>query len=125
MNYFKNNQIVYHSVCGEGSVIETNYGQFYPVLVEFKDSFRTFTKDGREYIDDPITLSQTPFPWSTPSEKDNDDVDYSHMKPFIKNIDRIIQSLEAINDNIEDEGPLSEDIIDAIEALQSFMLKVK
>jgi hypothetical protein len=59
------------------------------------------------------------------SIEENDDMDYSHMKPFIKNIDRIIQSLETINDNIEDEGPLSEDIIDAIEALQSFMLKVK
>jgi len=125
MNYFKNDQIVYHPVCGEGIVIETDYDQDYSVLAEFKGSFKTFTKDGREYIDEPITLSQTPFPWSTPSEKDNDDMDYSHMKPFIKNIDRIIQSLEAINNNIEDEGPLSEDIIDAIEALQSFMLKVK
>jgi hypothetical protein len=59
----------------------------------------------------------------TESIEENNDVDYSHMKPFTKNIYRIIQSLEVINEDIEEEGPLSEDIIDAIESLQSFMTK--
>jgi hypothetical protein len=49
---------------------------------------------------------------------------YSYMKPFVKDIQRIIQFLEVLNNKIEQEGPLSEDIIDALESLQDLKIKI-
>ena len=46
------------------------------------------------------------------------------MKPFVKDIQRVIQFLEVLNNKIEQEGPLSEDIIDALESLQDLKTKI-
>jgi hypothetical protein len=49
---------------------------------------------------------------------------YNYMKPFIKDIQRVIQFLEVLNNKIEQEGPLSEDIMDALESLQDLKIKI-
>ena len=42
---------------------------------------------------------------------------YAHMRPFKLEIAKIISQLGALNDKIEEKGPLSEEIVDALEAL--------
>ena len=42
---------------------------------------------------------------------------YSHMRPFKLEIAKIMSQLGALNDKIEQNGPLSEEIVDAIESL--------
>lgn len=49
---------------------------------------------------------------------------YSYMKPFLKDIYRTMQLLKVINNKIEQEGPLSEDIVDALESLQELTIKI-
>jgi hypothetical protein len=95
MNYFKEDQIVYHPVCGEGIVIETDYDRDYSVLAEFKDSYIFFTKDGREYINDPITLSYFPFPKITNTllKEENDDEKYIQEKMYSE--EEVKQIIEA------------------------------
>ena len=50
---------------------------------------------------------------------------YTHMKPFEQDIQQQIRTLEALNDRIEDKGPLSEEIVDAIEILQDLKSKIR
>ena len=57
-------------------------------------------------------------------EENNYGEGYSYMKPFVKDIQRVIQFLEVLNNKIEQEGPLSEDIIDALESLQDLKTKI-
>jgi hypothetical protein len=42
---------------------------------------------------------------------------YTHMRPFKLEIANIMSQLGALNDKIEQNGPLSEEIVDAIESL--------
>ena len=44
-------------------------------------------------------------------------VDFKYMKPYIKDVQQAIATLQILNDKIETDGPLSEDIVDALEAL--------
>jgi hypothetical protein len=63
MKYFKLNQTVYHYQYGKGVVIDViNNVENFPILVIFKDGKVSFTEDGRNLIDEPIVLSQTPIP---------------------------------------------------------------
>ena len=50
---------------------------------------------------------------------------YTHMKPFAQDIQQQIRTLMVLNDKIEDKGPLSEEIADAIEILQDLQTKIK
>lgn len=43
---------------------------------------------------------------------------YKHIAPYKDRINQVISELESINSDIEDSGPLSEEIVDAIESLQ-------
>ena len=49
---------------------------------------------------------------------------YEHMIPYSSQIRVIKNNLMTINDKIEIKGPLSEDIMDAIEALDEFLNKL-
>jgi hypothetical protein len=49
---------------------------------------------------------------------------YEHIKPYKDKISQAISMLEAVNDQIEDAGPLSEEIVDAIESLQQLASKL-
>ena len=50
---------------------------------------------------------------------------YLHMKPFTQDIQQQIRTLKVLNDRIEDKGPLSEEIADAIEILQDLQAKIQ
>lgn len=50
---------------------------------------------------------------------------YTHMKPFAQDIQQQIRTLMVLNDKIEDKGPLSEEIVDAIEILQDLQSKIQ
>lgn len=62
MKYFELGQTVYHPVYGEGKVDDTENNSTHPIGVNFEDNYSTFTLDGREDKDEPITLSQNPIP---------------------------------------------------------------
>jgi len=57
-------------------------------------------------------------------EDDNYGEGFGYMKPFTKDITAVISNLKAINNKIEIEGPLSEDIIDALESLEGLLVKI-
>ncbi len=50
---------------------------------------------------------------------------YSHMKPFTQEIQQAIRTLTVLNDKIEQNGPLSEEIMDAMGALELLMSNIK
>ena len=52
-------------------------------------------------------------------------VDYTHMKPFTQDIQQQIRTLTVLNQRIENQGPLSEEIADAIDSLTELMAKIK
>jgi len=52
-------------------------------------------------------------------------VDFKYMKPYIKDLHRVIVTLQILNDKIETDGPLSEDIVDALESLEMLYDKIK
>ena len=62
MKYFKDGQTVYHSIYGQGVVISTSHSKDFPIFVDFGDNAASFTNEGCEHIDEPITLSQNPIP---------------------------------------------------------------
>ena len=43
---------------------------------------------------------------------------YTHMKPFKMEITKMITQLNDLNSKIENGGPLSEEVVDAVESLQ-------
>jgi hypothetical protein len=49
---------------------------------------------------------------------------YEHILPYKDKINQVVLELENINSEIENSGPLSEDIVDAIEILQSLIGKL-
>ena len=58
-------------------------------------------------------------------EQDDDyGVSFAYMKPYIKDISRVIKTLQILNDRIETDGPLSEDIVDALELLEALYKKI-
>jgi hypothetical protein len=57
-------------------------------------------------------------------EADDYGVSFAYMKPYIKDISRVIKTLQILNDKIETDGPLSEDIIDALESLEALYNKI-
>lgn len=57
-------------------------------------------------------------------EDDNYGEGFGYMKPFTKDITAAISNLKAINNKIEIQGPLSEDIVDALESLESLLVKI-
>jgi len=52
-------------------------------------------------------------------------VDYKYMKPFTQDLQQAIRTLQVLNDKIETAGPLSEDIVDALESLEGLYNKIK
>ena len=52
-------------------------------------------------------------------------VDFKYMKPYIKDVQQSIATLQILNDKIETDGPLSEDIVDALESLEILYDKIK
>jgi hypothetical protein len=58
-------------------------------------------------------------------EQDDDyGVSFAYMKPYIKDVSRVIKTLQVLNDRIEEDGPLSEDIVDALEYLEALYNKI-
>ena len=49
---------------------------------------------------------------------------YAHMKPFKLDIAKMIKQLQDLNDKLADGGPLSEEIVDAIESLGELISKI-
>ena len=47
------------------------------------------------------------------------------MKPYIKDVQQAIATLQILNDKIETDGPLSEDVVDALESLEGLYNKIK
>lgn len=58
---FKIGDTVYHYKYGKGKVIRSDEGESYPVTVDFYRVRTYFTRDGRQRIDTPPTLSFTPY----------------------------------------------------------------
>lgn len=52
---------MYHYVYGKGVVIRLNDDAYYPVIVDFDDVLKSFTKDGRQIVEHLPTLSFTPY----------------------------------------------------------------
>lgn len=50
---------------------------------------------------------------------------YTHMKPYMQSIQQSIKNLQILNDKIETAGPLSEEIVDALEKLEELWMKIK
>ena len=50
---------------------------------------------------------------------------YLHVKPHLPKLSEIIRALESFNDKIEDGGPLSEEIEDALEILRELFKKAQ
>ena len=55
----------------------------------------------------------------------NEAEDYSYMKPFKGDIQKMVSALTMLNAKIEEKGPLSEDIQDAIDSLNELFTKIK
>ena len=51
--------------------------------------------------------------------------DYKHMKPFIQDLTQSIKTLQVLNDKIETAGPLSEEVVDALEILEGLYNKIR
>jgi hypothetical protein len=47
------------------------------------------------------------------------------MKPYMKDVQQAIKFLQILNDKIETNGPLSEDLVDALESLEGLYNKIK
>jgi len=59
-------------------------------------------------------------------EQDNDyGVSFAYMKPYTQDLQQAIRTLQVLNDKIETDGPLSEDIVDALESLEGLYNKIK
>ena len=52
-------------------------------------------------------------------------VDFKYMKPFAQDVNQAIRTLQVLNNKIEAVGPLSEDIVDAMESLMGLYNKIK
>jgi len=52
-------------------------------------------------------------------------VDFKYMKPFTQELQQAIKTLQVLNDKIETVGPLSEDLVDALESLEGLYNKIK
>ena len=52
-------------------------------------------------------------------------VDFKYMKPFTQELQQAIRTLQVLNDKIETVGPLSEDLVDALESLEGLYNKIK
>lgn len=62
MKYFKVGQTVYHQSYGDGEVVSITNTKDFPIMVKFLTKSASFTEDGRELFNQPISLSQTPIP---------------------------------------------------------------
>lgn len=51
--------------------------------------------------------------------------DYTHVKPYLPKLSEIIGALELMNEKIEDDGPLSEEIEDALDSLRDLYKKAQ
>lgn len=49
---------------------------------------------------------------------------YAHMKPFKLDIAKVMRELQDLNKKIEQQGPLSEEIVDAMESLGELISKI-
>ena len=52
-------------------------------------------------------------------------VDFKYMKPFTQDLNQAIRTLQVLNNKIEAVGPLSEDVVDALESLMGLYNKIK
>lgn len=61
--FFIEGQRVFSPMYGAGTIISTNSGNKYPIIVRFDNGGRdTYTNDGRSLESLPVTLSQKPLP---------------------------------------------------------------
>jgi len=51
--------------------------------------------------------------------------DYTHIKPFKSEVQKMVAQLTTLNAKIEENGPLSEEIQDAIDALNNLFTKIR
>ena len=51
--------------------------------------------------------------------------DYTHVKPFKGDIQKMVSQLTTLNAKIEENGPLSEEIQDAIDSLNELFNKLR
>jgi recombinational DNA repair protein RecT len=51
--------------------------------------------------------------------------DYTHVKPFKGDIQKMVSQLTTLNAKIEENGPLSEEIQDAIDTLNELFNKLR
>lgn len=58
---FKVGDTVYHYVHGKGKVVNICENNPYPVLVNFDRDVASFTKEGKQFVGYPPTLSFTPY----------------------------------------------------------------
>ena len=58
---FKVGDTVYHFDHGKGRVVSVHKNNNFPVRVDFDRAVRSFTRDGRQMVDYPPTLSFTPY----------------------------------------------------------------
>lgn len=49
---------------------------------------------------------------------------YAHMEPFKLDIAKMMRQLQDLNKKIEQQGPLSEEIVDAMESLGELISKI-
>ena len=50
---------------------------------------------------------------------------YKHMKPFVQDLVQSIKTLQVLNDKIETAGPLSEEVVDALEILEGLYSRIR
>ena len=55
----------------------------------------------------------------------NEAFDYTHVKPFKGEVQKMVSLLTTLNAKIEENGPLAEEIQDAIDSLNELFTKLK
>jgi len=54
-----------------------------------------------------------------------EEFDYTHVKPFRGEVQKMVSQLTTLNAKIEENGPLSEEIQDAIDSLNELFSKLR
>jgi len=54
-----------------------------------------------------------------------EEFDYTHVKPFKGEVQKMVSQLTTLNAKIEENGPLSEEIQDAIDSLNELFSKLR
>ncbi len=54
-----------------------------------------------------------------------EEFDYTHVKPYKGEVQKMVSALTTLNAKIEENGPLSEEIQDAIDSLNELFSKLR